>query len=512
MKTLPRLLSLLLSLALLLGLFACNSAPREDDTPSAAPVDHREELDGDEPVTLTILSERTMWGDNADFVRFNKKSNFNEFLKPIIKWYETEHPNVKIELENPTISEDQRTQAVQQRRVALAAGEAPDIYLQPSISQMEMHRGFEMVFKDPAQSMTNGWFADISGYYNGDEDLRTEELQPAVMEAGVYQGRRYILPLWYSMEVFTVRKDAEKAGEAVERMDEGIQSFFEDRQDVPCWNCFFSSTEWFLNHFPQVCDYEKEEVLLKQEELESYIDRKIQWEEQEGAYLQSLGDSEWVNNNDVVDYINSAGSSGPFSDERMPSFTYRLERLPEVAALAKHQGLEIHMAPVRATDGSLTASVSYWGAVSAGSEHKAWAYDFLRTLLSPEVQHWGTLHGSDGSVVDIGFDPMLSPGPGWPVRYKGFAKAQWQAIVKRHGMTANKDDARKYSLGQVELDDSDLPVLDMEIDRARIPGELDKMAYEQLGRLDYWSGSTPADIEKAVSGFLRDARYQLAEG
>lgn len=509
MKFLARFMSLLLCAALLLSLFACSAAPKED-APPTAPMDHRQELDEDEPVTLKILSERTMWGNDAEIVRLEKKSYFNDFLRPIIDWYEKEHPNVKIEVENPSISKDNREQVIQQQRVALAAGDVPDIYLQPSISEPELYRGFEMVFKDPSQAMTNGMFADISGYYNADKDLHTEELQPAVMEAGVYKGKRYILPLWYSMEVFAVRKDAEKAGEAVELMEGGVQKFFESQLDVPCWNSFFTTTEWLLNHFPQICDYEKEEALLKQDELEAYFDGEIKWEERQGAYYQSLGESEWVNNDDVMDYI--SGSSGPFSDAQMPSFTYQLEHLLEPAVLAKHLGVEIDMVPVRAIDGSLTASVSYWGAVSAGSEYKAWAYDFLRTMLSPEVQHGGALQGSDGSVVDIGFDPMLTPGPGWPVRYKGFAQARWQAVMERHGLTRELDDKRRSSLGQVEFDDSDFPILDVEIDQARIPCELDQMAYEQLGDLEHWSGATQADIEKAVTTFLRDVRYQLAEG
>ena len=74
------------------------------------------------------------------------------------------------------------------------------------------------------------------------------------------------------------------------------------------------------------------------------------------------------------------------------------------------------------------------------------------------------------------------------------------------------DDKRRSSLGQVEFDDSDFPILDVEIDQARIPCELDQMAYEQLGDLEHWSGATQADIEKAVTTFLRDVRYQLAEG
>ena len=103
MKPLARFMSLLLCAALLLSLFACSAAPKED-APPTEPVDHRQELDEDEPVTLKILSERTMWGNDAEIVRLEKKSYFNDFLRPIIDWYEKEHPNVKIEVENPSSS------------------------------------------------------------------------------------------------------------------------------------------------------------------------------------------------------------------------------------------------------------------------------------------------------------------------------------------------------------------------------------------------------------------------
>lgn len=510
MKTLPRLLSLLLCFALLLSLFACN-APGEDSTPTA-PVDHREELNEDEPVTLKILSERTMWNDDASTVHYNKTSHFNEVLTPIIRWYEGEHPNVEIEVENPSISENTREQVIQQRRVALAAGDVPDIYLQPSLSNMEFYSDYQLIFKDPAQSMTNGWFADISGYYNADEDLHTEELQPAVMEAGVYQGKRYILPLWYSMEVYAVRRDAEKAEEAVELMDGGIQKFLEARLDVPCWNCYIGGNEWFLNYFPQICDYQSEEVLLKQSELVNYLTTLREGKDQCWDYLGAVESDDFlINQQDVIGF--ASGFPGAFSSEKVPSWLYQLEKLVDPVVLAKHQGIEIDMVPVRAIDGSLTASVSYWGAVGAGSEHKAWAYDFLRTLLSPEVQHGEPLQGSAGSVVNTSFDRDFSHHlPGWPVRCKDYVQARWQTIVSEQRFMQDPDEKRRYALGQVELNDSDFPILDVEIDRARIPGELDRMAYQQLGDMYYQEDITQEDIEKGVSDFLRDMRYQLAEG
>lgn len=503
-------LAMLLCGALFLGLWACT--PQEEQTPSAAPVDHREELDENEPVTLKILSERTMWGDEAGSVLYNKASHFNEVLTPIIHWYEREHPNVEIEVENPSISESTREQVIQQRRVALAAGEVPDIYLQPSLSSIEFYSDYQLIFKDPAQSMTNGWFADISGYYNADQDLHTEELHPAVMEAGVYQGRRYILPLWYSMEVYAVRKDAEKAGEAAELMDGGIQKFLESRLDVPCWNGTYVGTEWLLNYFPQVCDYQSEEVLLKQKELVEYLTVVRGSYDQRWGYLGTLDENNaYVNQYNVLSF--ASGGGGAFSNEETPSHVYQLERLLDAVAQAKFQEIEIDMVPIRATDGSLTANVSYWGAISAGSKHKAWAYDFLRTLLSPEVQHGEPIHGSDGSVVNTSFDQDFSSHlPGWPVRYKGYVQARWQTIVSEQRFMQNPDEKRRYALGQLELDDSDFPILDVEIDRVRIPGELDRMAYQQLGDLYYRDDVAQVDMEKAAGDFLRDIRYQLAEG
>ena len=499
-------LSVLLCLGVLLSLWACTP---EDKVSSAAPVDHREELKEDEPVTLKILSERTMWGDEARTVSYNKTSHFHEVLTPIIHWYEREHPNVEIEVENLPIAESTREQVIQQRRVALAAGEAPDIYLQPSLSAIEFSSDYELIFKDPAQSMTNGWFADISGYYNGDEELHTEELHPAVMEAGVYQGKRYILPLWYSMEVYAVRKDAEKAGEAAELMDQGIQKFLEARLDAPCWNDTYVGSDWLLNYFPQVCDYKSEEVLLKQKELVDYLTVLSESHDQRWEYLGSLdGENGYVNQYSVSSF--ASGGAGAFSNEEVPSHTYSLERLLDAVAQAKFQEIEIDMVPVRATDGSLTANVSYWGAVSAGSEHKAWAYDFLRTLLTSQVQHGEPIRGSDGLAVNTSFDPYFVPG--WPVRYKGYTQARWQYLVDQGGFLELPDEKRRYALGQMELDDSDFPILDAEIDRVRIPGELDRMAYQQLGAMYYQVDMAPADMEKAAGDFLRDMRYQLAEG
>jgi len=87
-----------------------------------------------------------------------------------------------------------------------------------------------------------------------------------------------------------------------------------------------------------------------------------------------------------------------------------------------------------------------------------------------------------------------------------------QTIVSEQRFMQNPDEKRRYALGQLELDDSDFPILDVEINRVRIPGELDRMAYQQLGDLYYRDDVAQVDMEKAAGDFLRDIRYQLAEG
>ena len=116
-----------------------------------------------------------------------------QHVRSIIKLFKEQNPNVEFELEllpngNKVVDadyEEARTAILQRLRSAIMARKGPDIYLLPSTTTT-----YEMLFEDVNLAMRNGLFEDISEYYDGDTELRTEELISGVMDAGVLDGRR----------------------------------------------------------------------------------------------------------------------------------------------------------------------------------------------------------------------------------------------------------------------------------------------------------------------------------
>lgn len=109
-----------------------------------------------------------------------------------------------------------------------------------------------------------------------------------------------------------------------------------------------------------------------------------------------------------------------------PMYVGGLTDALDTLAIANALDMELSILPLRATDGSLVANVTYWGAVSASCQHPGFAYDFLRLFLSPEVQFGSDLVGEDSTSYSTEFSLRITPG--WPVRTQGSAQALWENL------------------------------------------------------------------------------------
>ena len=56
------------------------------------------------------------------------------------------------------------------------------------------------------------------------------------------------------------------------------------------------------------------------------------------------------------------------------------------AVIAKAEGVDLGIYPLRSTDGSVTADITFYGAVTSGCKNPELAYEFLRYFLTEESQ------------------------------------------------------------------------------------------------------------------------------
>ena len=86
--------------------------------------------------TLKVLTEATSWADTPSMIRFDKSSFVRTQLNRIAKYFMLQYPDMTVDIEYLTMDEDTRENEIQQRRVALMAGDVPDVYLLPTHSSL----------------------------------------------------------------------------------------------------------------------------------------------------------------------------------------------------------------------------------------------------------------------------------------------------------------------------------------------------------------------------------------
>lgn len=452
----------LLLLACVMLLTACGTASQTTDQ-----------------IELWVVTEQTEGG------------GMNDQAQMLIERFQKVYPNVTIRLDILPSSEESRAGYLQKIRSEIMSGGGPDIYLLPTSPQMPptdetfSTAYMESLFSIVPLQMYNGIFTDISEYYDADEALGKESLVTAVMDAGVMDGARYILPLRYTYDVLLVDLDAmEELGIDMEIFESGIDDLYALALELDDYKAAHAvNIAPSIGLVSQFVDYETGNVLMDAQELAALFDRYRQ--------VSVLADEE--SHQDIGFYINSewiirepgypgyACSTSSFiytnkKSERIfttsgyPFMRIGLEDAVDTAAAIKAQQKNIGMYPVRAADGSLVAEITYYGAVGSGCKHPELAYEFLRMFLSEEVQweqYWPRTELT-GMIED-----------GYPVRTRGsveyFFKTIRTQIQKAHDanvkakMMKYVPRQRKFLGESFTITDEDVPVFSCRIDEARFP-------------------------------------------
>ena len=442
-------------------------------------------------------------------------------VRNIIKLFKEQYPNVEFELETlPNGNKrgddykDARDATLQRLRSAIMAGKGPDIFLLPSTTTT-----YEMLFEDVNLAMRNGLFEDVSEYYDADTELRTEELISGVMDAGVVDGARYILPLRYEMPVAYVDvAQFEALGGSLDMFDGGIMELYKDLLDTGNSELIaggFSSCPameaFAMNFCGEVIDYDAREVQVTAEEVAEFM-RAVQTVRTH-VYVAP---ENWERKVDISypSTLANLFSGMAYWTESASMYIGKMEHLMDNAAYAKTQDVEIAMIPLASADGKVTADVTYFGAVGNSCDDVELAYEFLRLFLTEEGQWTENTDTTDGAFYY-----------GWPVRAKGGIGLLWQQRKERLAdiESPDWDEEMKLAIEELKagfindavvLGDEDLPILDTTVDRVQISIDLENALDEMIGGLnEELSGEAlPADIDALAVQWIDDLEWHLAEG
>ena len=271
--------------------------------------------------------------------------------------------------------------------------------------------------------MATGLFADLTTLYDQDETLEKDVLLEKVMDAGVMDGKRYILPLRYQYPIILALEDElQGAGLEISELSQNSETFLSTvlSQEKNAWhvsgaNVFAAN---LINVFPSLCDYSTGEVSLDEETITATLSR----------YMELLSSLE-------QESIEADGGVWPnfLSTDRPLSTLFLSDDLFFYLDIAYAQYQDLVAAPFAAQDGSVVANVSYYGAVSANCAAVEEAYDFLALFLSREVQSGDALE-YNGASYDAS---EWGTTHGWPVR-SDITAAELRAAVPQtplaHGM------------------------------------------------------------------------------
>lgn len=284
--------------------------------------------------------------------------------------YRALHPDVDVNLEMPEyIDYDTSSETYQHVAAEVMAGKGPDILL------------LDGMYLDMEKLVRQGIFADMEPFFEAD-GFDWTPYQQTVMNGGVYNGKRYIIPLSYDFPLLiTTREALEETGFDMDACSdaEGFMKetmrFMEDPAQTR--RLFFnysligsSFTEHagirFANYDTKTVDLSapelKEGLLWCKTVIDKYPMGMVYGGGLYGAAAVRDGEVLWVD--DILGALDN--------------FYYHYSALKTIG--------EPVMMPVRDLNGTIQASIQYPVAVRGNSENLQNAYDFIKLLLSEEVQ------------------------------------------------------------------------------------------------------------------------------
>ena len=336
--------------------------------------------------------------------------------------------------------------------------------------------------------MRNGLFMDISEYYDGDTGLNKSGFNPAIMEAGVYEGGRYILPLRYNTPVLYLTEDAFSAsGLDADSLGSGLSGILEAADAVGADAVGVEYSHMYLywmDLLPQMIDYETQELTVSQEEMAAFL-------EEYRALVSRFDEPSIPKVN--PSYINYVSSDEFWAKNGGGVHIGNLDSLIQNIKMSKVSGTELVALPLCASDGTRAASVTQWAAVGAGCNDPELAYEFVRELLMEESQ-W----------TDFGY-------VGFPVLTEGAWAAMDAEMVKEPDIGAGAAAGakkRKRLLRETVVEDEDYYALYAEFDRVRLP-QADTVEY--MYAIENWVNSG-TDAETFAQELLHEIQLHTAEG
>lgn len=489
---------------------------------------------------LWVVTEKSTW------------SRMNGQLHALELAYEKEHEDVDIKVEYLPTEEQARSAYLQQLRTEILQGGGPDLYLLPTDNTLVLDEPtqytnveVEPLFADVDLAMRNGLFYDLSRFYDRDDTLGKESLNGSVMDAGVVDGKRYVLPLRYDIPVIYAVEDA--TGNM--RLDPAVL----EEDILTMMEAVYESGDKLLaagillggySAFSDFVDYTSGNVLLEKETLVRYMRayQNLVALAKSETYITLgklsisgyVGDSYGktiihVESEDDIQYIDGEWVFLNATEKLYTYFPLYIGNMQDALAygpVAQSAKLNMIATPVKGVGGDVVATVTYYGAMGSGCSDPELAYDFLRQFLLEESQ-WEynrptknfekPMKGQGNTSNQLQYAGLIEEG--WAVRDVNSLQPLWlvrrkQVYTKPAYYTDQGSKQRMREIGLMELQEESAPILGVEIGQVRFNTGLSDTLAAALATLNDQKTGAPADVDipQLAEDLLWSLRWFVAEG
>ena len=256
----------------------------------------------------------------------------------------------------PNNTEDRETELTR-LRTEIMAGEGPDAFiLDATVPGTVTNSGepLEALFPNVEKSMYSHLFLDLEDMAQSSEIIDLESCNQTVMDVGVTEDGRFLLPLTYSLSALILDPSIlSDPAYVFTTLDELLQSDEEALKGIMAWGTF----RLFPDCLGLLADYTDQNLLVTQDSLQQAIEQADAFSAfQDEAYSQSPA---------LYQGGRTIGTN-------------------HLMSLAREE-TEYAVLPIPNPQGGVTAAVTFYAAINANAAYPQEAFDFIELLYSEEL-------------------------------------------------------------------------------------------------------------------------------
>ena len=319
---------------------------------------------------------------------------FNYYLlDPAVKIFQWMYPGVEVEVRDFVDSIREYYDVIQ---TEISSGKGPDLLVMSDTSD----------FPDIYKVMDADVFCDLNDFIGGDPGFSLEDYNKAVMDSGVYKGKRYVAPInHYRNILLTSEETLAAAGMVAESFSTfagyagEIRQFLERNGSTKL--VYNQQQQYFYMLFPwcgiNYIDYETKTVNIEGEDFKKVMDAY------RDIYAQDWEPSDITNITHFMYLIPDTLRSDKilFGGENSGFYSTLKNFMAYYGALDAY-GYTPAYFPFPSANGKKITKAGIMAAVLNSSPNKLNAYRFLKILLSEQIQ------SADAADMPLLYFPVLN--------------------------------------------------------------------------------------------------------